>query len=87
LAYVLPPVNLHLLYNIGFSIGFIVLESHLSLSQRWTVQGGTSNGILSMDFDFASQPGKPDMLLSMDVNEDAIVIINAVGQIMLVSQV
>ena len=40
-----------------------------------------------MDFDFASQPGKPDMLLGMDVNEDAIVIINAEGLIMLVSQV
>ena len=41
---------------------------------------------MSMDFDFASQAGKPDMLLGMDVNEDAIVIINAEGQIMLVSQ-
>lgn len=40
-----------------------------------------------MDFDFASQPGKPDMLLGMDVNEDAIVIINAEGLILLVSQV
>ena len=40
-----------------------------------------------MDFDFASQPGKPDMLLGMDVNEDAIVMINAEGQIMMVSQV
>jgi len=48
--------------------------------------GGSGNGIMSMDFDFASQAGKPDMLLGMDVNEDAIVIINAEGQIMLVSQ-
>ena len=42
---------------------------------------------MSMDFDFASQPGKPDMLLGMDVNEDAIVIINAEGLILLVSAV
>ena len=50
-------------------------------------QGGSGNGILSMDFDFASQPGKPDMLLGMDVNEDAIVMCNHEGQIMMVSQV
>lgn len=49
-------------------------------------QGGTGNaGALAMDFDFASQQGKPDMLLSMDVNEDAIAIINAEGSIMMVS--
>lgn len=48
-------------------------------------QGGTSNALMSMDFDFASQPGKPDMLLSMDINEDAIVLINADGMIMMVS--
>ena len=43
----------------------------------WCMQGGAGNGLMSMDFDFASQPGKPEMLLSMDINEDAIVIINA----------
>lgn len=47
---------------------------------------GTSGGsILSMDFDFASQPGKPEMLLSMDVNDDCVVIINSEGLIMVVS--
>lgn len=51
-----------------------------------TKQGGSGNGILSMDFDFASQPGKPEMLLSIDVNEDALAIINAEGTIMVVSQ-
>ncbi len=33
-----------------------------------------------------TQPGKPEMLTGMDVNEDAIAIINAEGQILLVSQ-
>ena len=51
------------------------------------MQGGAGGGIMSMDFDFASQPGKPEMLLGMDVNEDAIMIINMEGHIMLVSQV
>ncbi len=49
-------------------------------------QGGAGSGIMSMDFDFASQPGRPEMLMSMDVNEDAIVIVNAEGQILLISQ-
>lgn len=51
-----------------------------------TKQGGSGNGLLSMDFDFASQPGKPEMLLSLDVNEDAVAVIDAEGSIMLVSQ-
>ncbi len=51
------------------------------------MQGGAAGGIMSMDFDFASQPGKPEMLLSMDMNEDAIIIIDANGMMMLVSQV
>ena len=51
-----------------------------------TKQGGSSNGLLSMDFDFASQPGKHEMLLSLDINEDAVAIINAEGSLMLVSQ-
>lgn len=51
-----------------------------------TKQGGSGNGILSMDFDFASQPGKPEMLLSLDLNEDAVIVINAEGQIMVSSQ-
>ncbi len=49
-------------------------------------QGGAGSGIMSMEFDFASQPGRPEMLMSMDVNEDAIVIINSEGQILLISQ-
>ena len=52
-----------------------------------TKQGGSGNGLLSMDFDFASQPGKPEMLLSLDINEDAVAVINAEGSLMLVSQV
>uniref|UniRef100_A0A7R9VSG4 PAS domain-containing protein n=1 Tax=Chlamydomonas euryale TaxID=1486919 RepID=A0A7R9VSG4_9CHLO len=47
--------------------------------------GGTSHGIQSMDFDFASQPGKHECLLGLDINEDAVVIINMQGQIMMVS--
>lgn len=47
--------------------------------------GGTSSGIQSMDFDFASQPGKPERLLALDINEDSVVIINMQGIIMMVS--
>jgi hypothetical protein len=49
--------------------------------------GGTTNGIKTLSFDFASQVGFPEMLVGMDVSEDAVCIINSAGTIMMVSTV
>jgi hypothetical protein len=49
--------------------------------------GGTTNGIQTLSFDFASQAGMPEMLVGMDINEDAVCIINMAGIIMMISPV
>mmetsp|Transcript_27632 Transcript_27632/g.60501 ORF Transcript_27632/g.60501 Transcript_27632/m.60501 type:complete len:2143 (+) Transcript_27632:192-6620(+) len=48
--------------------------------------GSSGEGFLGMDFNFAGQAGKPEMLQSMNSSEDAVVIINAEGVIMMVSE-
>jgi len=45
-------------------------------------QGGNGDALMSMDFDFTGQ-GKPEFLTTMDLHEDAVIVIDAVGTIML----
>ncbi|KAF5830858.1 hypothetical protein DUNSADRAFT_13938 [Dunaliella salina] len=46
---------------------------------------GSTDAIMNMDFDLASKK-KNDFLVSMDMHEDAVIIIDAVGTILMISQ-
>ncbi|KAG2493141.1 hypothetical protein HYH03_008565 [Edaphochlamys debaryana] len=48
-------------------------------------QGG-ANALLSLDLSGVQGPGKPDMLTSMSMEDDAVIVIDAEGTIMMVSQ-